>query len=146
MADDTVRPCYHLVLATGLNAATLIADLALPLDEDVRLRVSPALQSVSDPAIFAVGDCAVIDGHVRPAAGVLGVRAAPVLLDNIIALGSGQPIELYRPQSRWLAIMDLGDGRGLATRGGLWSLGRVALWLKRRLDLDFIRRMRAAPV
>ena len=146
LADGAVQPCDHLVLATGLNAPLLIADLALPRDVDGRLRILPTLQSIGDPSIFAVGDCAVVDGHVRPAAGVFGVRAAPVLLGNLVALGTGQPLEPYRPQSRWLAIMDLGDGRGLATRGGLWFLGRPALWLKRRLDLDFVRRMRATPV
>ncbi len=87
----------------------------------------------------------MIRNHPRPAAGVFGVRAAPVLLDNLAALGLDRPLRPYKPQKRWLSIMDLGDGRGLATRGGLWSLGRIALWLKRRLDHDFIRRMRAAP-
>lgn len=139
------RPCDHLILATGLAAPPLIADLALPVDADGRLLVTSSLQSVDDPAIFAAGDCAVIRDHPRPAAGVFGVRAAPVLLDNLAALGLGRPLRPYQPQERWLSIMDLGDGHGLATRGRLWSLGRIALWLKRRLDHDFIRRMRAAP-
>jgi hypothetical protein len=39
--------------------------------------------------------------------------------------------------------MDLGDGTGLAMRGRLWWMGRSALALKRRLDLDFIAAMRA---
>lgn len=145
LQDGVVLPCDHLVLATGLTAPSLIADLGLPADEDGRLRVTQTLQSVDDATIFAAGDCAVIRGHARPAAGVFGVRAAPVLLDNLIALGRDRPLRLYHPQKRWLSIMDLGDGRGLATRGGLWSLGRAAMWLKRRLDQDFIRRMRAAP-
>ena len=137
--------CDHLVLATGLTSPALIADLALPVDADRRLLVTSTLQSVDDPAIFAVGDCAVIPEHPRPAAGVFGVRAAPVLLDNLAALGLDRLLRPYQPQKRWLSIMDLGDGRGLAIRGGLWSLGRMTLWLKRRLDYDFIRRMRAAP-
>lgn len=144
-AERGDRPCDHLVLATGLAAPPLIADLALPVAADGRLLVTSTLQSVDDPAIFAAGDCAVIRDHPRPAAGVFGVRAAPVLLDNLAALGLGRPLRPYQPQKRWLSIMDLGDGRGLATRGGLWSFGRMALWLKRRLDHDFIRRMRAAP-
>ena len=143
--DGAILPCDHLVLATGLVAPSLIADLDLPVDADGRLLVTPTLQSVDDPAIFAAGDCAVIRDHPRPAAGVFGVRAAPVLLDNLAALGLDRPLRPYQPQKRWLSIMDLGDGRGLATRGGLWSFGRMALWLKRRLDHDFIRRMRAAP-
>ena len=144
-ADGVAVPCDHLVLATGLEAPSLIADLNLPVDADGRLRLGPTLQSLGDPAIFAAGDCAVIDDHPRPAVGVFGVRAAPVLLDNLIADSSDPPLRPFRPQKRWLSIMDLGDGRGLATRGRFWCLGRMALWLKRRLDHDFIRRMRAAP-
>ncbi len=143
--DGAVLPCDHLVLATGLVAPSLIADLDLAVDGHGRLQVTPTMQSVADPAIFAVGDCAVIRDHPRPAAGVFGVRAAPVLLDNLAALGLDRPLRPYQPQKRWLSIMDLGDGRGLATRGGLCSFGRMALWMKRRLDHDFIRRMRAAP-
>lgn len=145
LQDGAVLACDHLVLATGLVAPSLIAALGLSTDEDGRLLVTPGLQSVNDPAIFAVGDCAVIRDHPRPSAGVFGVRAAPALLDNLAALRLDRPLRPYQPQKRWLSIMDLGDGHGLATRGGLWSLGRMAFWLKRRLDHDFVRRMRAAP-
>lgn len=142
LADGRALPCDLLVLATGLTAAPLIHSLGLPMSETGRLRIGPTLQSITDPAVFAVGDCCVIDDHRRPAAGVFGVRAAPILLHNLAALG-GAALRRYRPQRQWLSIMDLGDGTGLATRGGLWWMGRTALALKRRLDLDFIARMRA---
>ncbi|PTT06284.1 NAD(P)/FAD-dependent oxidoreductase [Caulobacter sp. HMWF025] len=145
LADGALEPCDILVLAAGLSAPPLIGQLGLPLDGEGRLRVMPTLQAIGDPAIFAVGDCAVIEGHTRPAAGVFGVRAAPVLLNNLVAQGDDRPTRAYHPQSRWLSIMDLGEGRGLAVRGRLWLLGRAALWLKRYLDLGFIRRMRAPP-
>lgn len=143
LKDGTDWPCDVMVLATGLAAPSLVADLALPVDRDGRLRVTPRLQAVGDPAIFAVGDCAVIEGDERPAAGVFGVRAAPTLLVNLSAPEDGRALAVYRPQSRWLSIMDLGDGSGLAHRGGFWRLGRTSLQLKRYLDLGFVRRMRA---
>ncbi len=143
LSDGQSLPCDMLVLATGLSAAPVIASLTLPLNREGRLRVSPSLQSIDDAAVFAVGDCAVIDGAPRPAAGVFGVRAAPVLLHNLAALGSGGPMQRYRPQRHWLSIMDLGDGTGLAMRGPFWWMGRGALALKRRLDLGFIAAMRA---
>lgn len=143
LADGQRLPCDHLVLATGLEPPALIGDLDLPLARDGRLRLGPALCSIADDAIFGVGDCAVMDAEPRPAAGVFGVRAGPILLNNLAALGDGRPLRAYHPQKRWLSIMDLGDGRGLAMRGHLWSLGRPALRLKRSLDLSFIRRMRA---
>ena len=136
-------PFDHLVIATGLRAPDLTAHFDLPLDPLGRLRVSPTLQSLADPRVFAAGDCAAIEGHPRPFAGVFGVRAAAVLIDNLSATAKGAPLRLYLPQKRWLSILDLADGTALAMRGRLWSAGRGALSLKRRLDLDFVKRSHA---
>ena len=85
----------------------------------------------------------MMDAAPRPPAGVFGVRAAPILLHNLLAARGGARLP-YRPQRRWLSIMDLGDRTGLAVRGRVWWLGRSALWLKRRLDLGFVRRLHEA--
>jgi NADH dehydrogenase FAD-containing subunit len=76
-------------------------------------------------------------------AGVFGLRAAAVLIDNLCASATGAPMRAYRPHRRWLAIIDLDDGTALAMRGRLWWAGRLALRLKRRLDLGFVTRNRA---
>lgn len=143
LEDGRALPCDHLVVATGLRAPALTAAFDLPLDPLGRLRVAPTLQSLGDAAVFAVGDCAAIEGHPRPFAGVFGVRAAAVLVDNLCASATDAPLSAYRPQSRWLAILDLGDGTALAMRGRLWWAGRLALRLKRHLDLGFVQRSRA---
>lgn len=145
LGDGQRLPCDHLVWAVGLRPPALISDLGLPVADDGRLRLHSTLTSIADDAVFGAGDCAVLDLTPRPAAGVFGVRAAPILLNNLAALGDGRPVLAYRPQQTWLSIMDLGDGRGLAMRGSFWWLGRSALRLKRHLDQDFVRRMRAAP-
>ncbi len=141
--NDSALPCDHLILATGLRAPTLMTRFDLPFDAIGRMRVAPTLQSLGDPAIFAAGDCAAIEGYPRPFAGVFGVRAAAVLIDNLCATATGAARQIYRPQTRWLSILDIADGRGLAMRGHLWWAGRGSLWLKRRLDLGFVARSRA---
>lgn len=141
--DGRVLACDHLVLATGLRAPALVTTFGLPLDPLGRLRVAPTLQSLGDPAVFATGDCAAIEGYPRPFAGVFGVRAAGVLIDNFCATARGEPLAHYRPQAQWLSILDLADGTGLAMRGSLWWAGRPALRLKRHLDLGFVKRSRA---
>ena len=143
LEDGHARRCDHLVVATGLRAPPLTSGLDLPFDPLGRLRVSPTLQSAGDSTVFAAGDCAAIEGHPRPLAGVFGVRAAAVLIDNLCASATGAPMRAYRPQRRWLAIIDLADGTALAMRGRLWWAGRLALRLKRRLDLGFVTRNRA---
>lgn len=142
LPDGQILACDHLVLATGLQAPTLTQALDLPLDEVGRIKVAPILCSIGDDRLFAVGDCATIKGWPRPFAGVFGVRAALVLIDNLCGLGNGEPPRPYRPQDRWLSVMDLGDGTGLAMRGRLWWHGRLSLALKRRLDLGFVERSR----
>lgn len=138
LSDGGALDCEMLVLAGGLTAPPIIAELGLPTDMAGRLCVSAALHPPSAPTVFAAGDCAVVATSPRPPAGVFGVRAAPVLKANLMALARGGRLQAYEPQKRWLSIMDLGDGSGLALRGGLWWRGRSALWLKRRLDLGFV--------
>lgn len=143
LSDNQTLSCDHLVLATGLRGARLAGTLGLPLDDAGRIKVTPTLASLDDSRVFAAGDCAAIEGWPRPFAGVFGVRAAKMLVDNLCALGAGTALRPYRPQDRWLSIMDLGDETGLAMRGRLWWRGPTALWLKRRLDQRFVRRARA---
>ena len=145
LASGQALACEALVLATGLIPPQLVGRLGLATDPSGRLLTRDTLQSTADDRIFATGDCAVIASAPRPCVGVFGVRATPVLVHNLGAIARRQPLKRFRPQANWLSIMDLGDGTGLAQRGRWWWLGRASLHLKRRIDLDFIRRMRAPP-
>jgi NADH dehydrogenase FAD-containing subunit len=130
LEDGTSLPCDHLVAATGL------------VPNEPAFAVRETLQSRDDPRIFAAGDCAHFLPRPLPKLGVFGVRQAPVLLRNLIAAGRGAPLTPYRPQRRWLSIMDLGNGEGFATWGPVAHRSRAALALKRRLDFAFVRRFR----
>lgn len=136
-------PFDHLIVATGLTAAPLMGELGLPADPDSGLAVTPALHSPHDHRVFAAGDCADIAGWDLPKVGVFGVRAAPVLADNLLAAAAGAPLRRYRPQRVWFASQNLGDGTGLATWGPLWWRGRTALAIKDRIDRRFMERYRA---
>lgn len=132
----------HLLVATGLRADPLITALDLPADPIEGLKVGRTLQSVGDPRIFAVGDCASIEDFHLPKIGVYGVRAAPILRDNLLAALEGKPLNAYRPQKRYLSVLEMGDGTGLAMRDGLWWHGRSALRLKHWIDRRFLARYR----
>jgi len=131
-------PFDELVVATGLQAKALITELGLPSDRERGLRVSHSLQSVGDKRIFAAGDCADIEHENLPRLGVFGVMAAPVLVDNLISIASGQALSAYKPQSRYLAILNMGDGHGLALWHRFWWFGKSAMWLKNRIDTRFL--------
>jgi len=143
LSNGADLPCEMLVLAGGLRAPQLGSRLGLATDEKDRIRVGPGLQAKDHPQVSAAGDCAVLDHAPRPMVGVFGVRAAPVLLNNLLASAGCAAPRAYRPQRRWLSIMDLGDGTGLALRGPFWWRGRAALALKRRIDLGFVDRARS---
>ncbi len=139
--DEPLPEHDLLIAATGLRAPALIRETGLATG-GAGAAVGPTLQSVMDSAIFAVGDCADFQPRALPSHGVFAVRQAPVLLRNLAAAARDRPLEFYRPQRRWLAIMDLGDGTGFAMWGGLAWRSRAMLRWKRHLDLAFMRRFR----
>ena len=61
---------------------------------------------------------------------------------NLRAALEGRRLRRYRPQRRFLLILNLGDGTGLARWGPLWRQGRSMLRWKEHLDADFLRRYR----
>ena len=134
-----------VLLATGLHAVPLVANLGLPT-RDGALVVDDHLRSVGDSRISAVGDCAALAARRLPRLGVFGVRQAPILAHNLRAAVSGEPLRRYRPQRRWLQVLNLGTGHGLALWAGAWCLHPVMLVLKDRLDRGFLARHRVREV
>jgi selenide,water dikinase len=92
-------------------------------------------------ALFAVGDCATLVSHPWvPKAGVYAVRQGPCLDANLRAALLGRPLRSYRPQRRFLALMNLGERRALGTKWGVVMTGRSVWRLKDWIDRRFMRR------
>lgn len=132
----------HVVLAAGLRATTLAQGSELPADPIDGFRVGPTLQSVADPHVFAAGDCMSFSPRRLPKLGVFGVRAAPVLHHNLLASVDGRALKPYRPQGRYLSILNLGDAAALATWGPFWWRGRASQVLKHWIDQRFLAQYR----
>jgi NADH dehydrogenase FAD-containing subunit len=98
------------------------------------------LQSISDPRIFGGGDAISFRGAALPRLGVFGVRQGPVLFHNLLAALRGEPLKRFTPQRRYLYVLNLGDGTGLAVYDPLVWGGRSAMRLKHAIDRRFIRR------
>lgn len=139
IAVNGERFAYDLaVAATGLKPVAVLRQLDLPTNAAGGLRVDEKLRAIGDHRIYGAGDCIHFNGRALPRLGVFAVRQAPVLLDNLLAALDGRPQRAYKPQSRYLSILNLGDGTGLAVRGALHWRGRVSLWWKNRLDRQFL--------
>lgn len=131
-----------VVLSTGLEANPLVEKTGLPIRPKSGLRVSESLHSIADPRVFAGGDCAAMEGHDLPKLGVFGVRQASRIHANLLASLDDAPLTQYAPQKRYLAILNLGDGTGLATWGPFWWRGRSSMWLKDTIDRRFLENYR----
>jgi NADH dehydrogenase FAD-containing subunit len=129
-----------VIAATGLRAPSLITETGLGDARGVPVRGDLRHRQHDD--VLAAGDCARFLPRPLPPLGVYGVRAGPVLLEGLIALQHGRRPPTFRPQRHALRILDLGDGRGLASRGRWWYEGRAALRLKRRIDDRWLARYR----
>lgn len=131
--------------AAGARPYGWLADTGLDL-RDGFVNVGETLQS-SDPAIFAVGDCAHLSHAPRPKAGVFAVREAPVLLRNLRAVLSGSDLGRYRPQKDYLKLISLGSKQALAEKLGTAVTGGLLWRWKDRIDRTFMDKFRAlAPM
>ena len=138
-------PYDLLVSAVGLSPTDVFSRSEgggpdLLTGEDGGLWVNRHLQSVSDSRLFGGGDSVAYRGGRLPRLGVFAVRQAPVIFHNLQAVLRGELLRSYEPQRRYLYILNLGDGTGLAVYGSLVCRGRLALLLKHRIDSRFVRR------
>jgi NADH dehydrogenase FAD-containing subunit len=161
-ADGREWPADFILAATGLRAPPFLEQMGLPCDPDGGLQVNAALQVEGQPHVFGAGDCISLAAQPLPRLGVFAVREAPVLLHNILAVVEGMTgaslsgqssetrggtlagLRTYKPQRRYLSILNLGDGQALAARGRLYWLGRASMWLKDRIDRRFLEQFAEA--
>jgi NADH dehydrogenase FAD-containing subunit len=138
-ADGQQVPYDFLVLAMGLTPPAILRATGLPTSADGALLVDDFLRSVGDPRVFGGGDCIALQGRDLAKVGVYAVREAPVLCHNLLASLEDRPLRRFRPQRRFLLILNLGDGTGLLTWGPFSWHSRLVFRLKDRIDRAFLR-------
>ncbi len=142
LSDGRTQPSHLTVWATGAAAPAWLAETGLPVDERGFLLVDEQLRTLGAAPVFAAGDCATpASWRGTPKAGVYAVRMGPVLADTLSAVVQGRALpSAYAPQRQFLALVNTGDGRAIASRGALVVEGRWVMWWKDRLDRAFIAR------
>ena len=144
LEGGAVLPFDALVWAAGAASSPLFLASDVATDERGFVRVRPTLQFADQCDLFATGDCASFEPEL-PKAGVYAVRQGPVLAHNLRAHLEGRPLESYRPQRDFLALLNLGDGTALGTKWGLAVEGRWVLAWKHRIDRAFVRQFQLPP-
>jgi len=152
--DQRTLPADRVLWSTGSVGPDLFEDAGLVCDEKGFARVTPTLQCMGFPRLFAAGDCATVAGHeALRKVGVHAVKQGPVLRANLelalSALTAGQAphawhLDTFEPY--WMAplIFSTGAPEGLWTAGPFWLRSRSVLRLKHVIDRRWIRRYNPA--
>ena len=126
---------------TQAGGGAWLQSTGLACDAQGFVRVNAQLQSISDTRIFAAGDVASMEGLALEKAGVFAVRMGMPLARNLRNALLGKPLQAYRPQTRWLALISTGDRYAVASRGALDFAGtwvwRWKDWIDRRFMARF---------
>lgn len=134
------------VVATGAASPALFRGHALA-DSDGYLRVNEFLHVPDFPNVFGAGDCVSLVGARRiDKAGVFAVREAPVLAENLRAALRGKALTRYRPQRRYLRLLNLADKRAVLEYGPLQGTAGVFWNLKDSIDRKFMEKYGVAPL
>ena len=132
--DGNVILCDACFLVSAVRPVNWIAKSGLTLDPDGFVAVSPTLQTLDHPHIFAAGDIATIVDAPRPKAGVFAVRAGPILATNLRRYAENKRLKIWKPQNQYLAIIGAADGSAIATRGDRAS--QSSIWWRLKCWID----------
>jgi selenide,water dikinase len=137
LASGAVVPSELVVWASGGAAPRLIAESGLPHDARGRLLVAARLRARSGAPVWAAGDCA----SVETAAAIDPRRHGEILEREIRAHLGASHLRLASPRVRPPCLLDTADGRAILRWGPISAHGRLAGWLKGRLDRRFVARL-----
>jgi pyridine nucleotide-disulfide oxidoreductase family protein len=130
-----------VLVSTAARAPDWLGETGLATTDGGFLSIAPTLASISDPRIFAVGDCATVVDAPMPKAGVFAVRQGAALTTNLRRALRDKPLMPHRPDPDFLTILMIGDGSAIAGHGSWLALeGRWVWRWKDRIDRRFMRR------
>lgn len=135
----------EVVWVTRAGGAQWLRDTGLALDADGFIQVADTLQTLTDLKVFAAGDIASMVSRPLEKAGVFAVRQGPLLAENLRRAVEGRPLQPYRPQRRWLALISTGDRYAVASRGAFKAEGEWVWRWKDWIDRRFMARFSDLP-
>jgi selenide,water dikinase len=130
----------RVIWATPAAGAPWLASSSLACDAHGFVRVSASLQSVSDPFVFAVGDCATRDGAPHLKGRAFAARDGAPLAANLRRAARHEPLVDVRPRQRSMSVITTGPRHAVAAWGPVISDGeRIWRW-KERVDRAYLAR------
>ncbi len=141
LSDGTKIPTRTLVWTAGTSPHPLLSTLACEKERG-RLRVTPSLEVVGHPGVWALGDCAVVpgpDGKPYPPTAQHALRQGKVLADNLVATLRGRATKPFRFRTLG-QLATIGRRAGVAQIFGVRFSGFLAWWMWRTIYLSKLPR------
>jgi selenide,water dikinase len=128
--------------ATGASPSPFIQNSGLKT-KDGWIEVNSFLQSTSHDNVFAAGDCISLEhGPDLAKSGVFAVREGSILEHNVISWvyreSFKQQMKEYVPQSKFMKILNYGDGTASVDYHGYCFEGILVWYLKDWIDKKFM--------
>lgn len=136
LSGETHFPFDYIILSTGFTGID-VDFRGFNISEDRFIWARDDLH-VADDAL-AMGD--MINLKCYPTlnkAGVFAIREAPVLLNNLMALLKGGQKRDYKPQTRYLQILNCGSKKAILNWGNLSLYGHMSWRLKDYIDRKYM--------
>lgn len=130
----------EIMWVTQAGGPVWLRDTGLELNESGFVSVRDTLQTLTDDDIFAAGDVANLVETPLEKAGVFAVRMGKPLAENLLLFLEGKPLQSYRPQSTWLALISTGDKYAVASKGPTGFWGKWVWYWKDWIDRRFMRK------
>jgi len=128
LADQSSHSVDLIITALGVQPSPIFSVSGLPTGPDGGLEVNSFLQSTGYANIFGGGDCIHFQPQPLDKVGVYAVRQNPVLLHNLKASLTGEPLQPFDPGGSYLLIYNLGRGEGILAK---WSIVFPGHWPSR---------------
>jgi NADH:ubiquinone reductase (non-electrogenic) len=107
-------PADVVVLTAGTEQLQFVKDLPLQKDAHGRVLTSRTLQCLDVPCVFALGDCAVVQGDRNPATAQVAMQQSYTAADNVLAYLAAQHSH-QQAEMKEFSFFDLGEMVSLGT-------------------------------
>jgi len=126
MKDDASIHCGLVVWSTGIGPTRLVRGLDFPKSENGRLVTDETFLVKGRSNVYAIGDCATIEGQDLPATAQVAQQVGGHLAKTLNSLAKGgEPYEFQYKHKGMLAYV--GSHRALADMGEIQTAG-VTTW------------------
>ncbi|MFA6017907.1 MAG: FAD-dependent oxidoreductase [Patescibacteria group bacterium] len=126
------------VVTLGVKVPESIHSFSFRTNERGRIFVDSTLRVEGEPAIFALGDCAILNNaNGDPQTAQAVIRQSKTVVKNIVALIRSRSLQKYQSKKKWDVIISLGHKYALGSIFGVPVSGYTVSILRRVVDFHY---------